>query len=138
MNEPQAFGKDFDSHFGKGGSKLLNMKASDFNEITTSLLTKMNKTHKEPANLKECSPWMSEFRAEFLRNELEVPGKFPFSGDVGNVSSKKAAASDSAAYVGCVALRSRLTQRYSEITVTQSLKSVLPIKKKKNYPKSHL
>lgn len=107
VNEPQAFGKDFDSHFGKGGSKLLDMKISDFNEITTALLTKMNKTHKEPGNLKECSPWMSEFRAEFLRNELEVPGKFPFSGDVGNVSCKKAAA----AYVGCMALCSHLAER---------------------------
>lgn len=55
------------------------MKTSDFNEIASSLHLKMSKTHKEPGNLKECSPWMSEFRAEFLRNELEVPGKFPFS-----------------------------------------------------------
>ncbi|NP_989989.4 DNA-dependent protein kinase catalytic subunit [Gallus gallus] len=76
----QAFGKDFDSHFGKGGSKLLDMKISDFNEITTALLTKMNKTHKEPGNLKECSPWMSEFRAEILRNELEVPGQYDGKG----------------------------------------------------------
>uniref|UniRef100_A0A8C6J8U6 DNA-dependent protein kinase catalytic subunit n=1 Tax=Melopsittacus undulatus TaxID=13146 RepID=A0A8C6J8U6_MELUD len=75
----QAFAKDFDHHFGKGGSVLLDMKISDFDEITTSLLTKMNKNHKEPGNLKECSPWMSEFKAEFLRNELEVPGKFLFN-----------------------------------------------------------
>lgn len=79
INEPQAFGKDFDHHFGRGGSELLDMNASDFDAIATSLLSKMNKTHKEPRNLKEYSPWMSEFRAEFLRNELEVPGKFPFS-----------------------------------------------------------
>lgn len=57
------------------------MKISDFSEVATSLLSKMNKTHKEPGNLKECSPWMSEFKAEFLRSELEVPGKFPFSVD---------------------------------------------------------
>lgn len=81
INEPQAFGKDFDHHFGKGGSKLLDMKAGVFDAIVTSLLSKMNKTYEEPGNLKEYSPWMSEFRAEFLRNELEVPGKFPFGVD---------------------------------------------------------
>uniref|UniRef100_A0A8C0BSB7 DNA-dependent protein kinase catalytic subunit n=1 Tax=Buteo japonicus TaxID=224669 RepID=A0A8C0BSB7_9AVES len=72
----QAFGKDFDHHFGKGGSELLDMKASVFDAIVTSLLSKMNKTHKEPGNLKEYSLWMSEFKAEFLRNELEVPGQY--------------------------------------------------------------
>uniref|UniRef100_A0A8B9M5W8 DNA-dependent protein kinase catalytic subunit n=1 Tax=Accipiter nisus TaxID=211598 RepID=A0A8B9M5W8_9AVES len=72
----QAFGKDFDHHFGKGGSELLDMKASVFDTIVTSLLSKMNKTYEEPGNLKEYSPWMSEFKAEFLRNELEVPGQY--------------------------------------------------------------
>uniref|UniRef100_A0A8C0EHT4 DNA-dependent protein kinase catalytic subunit n=1 Tax=Bubo bubo TaxID=30461 RepID=A0A8C0EHT4_BUBBB len=76
----QAFGKDFDHHFGKGGSELLVMKASDFDAIATSLLSKMNKTHKEPGNLKEYSPWMSEFKAEFLRIELEVPGQYDGKG----------------------------------------------------------
>uniref|UniRef100_A0A8C8B914 DNA-dependent protein kinase catalytic subunit n=1 Tax=Otus sunia TaxID=257818 RepID=A0A8C8B914_9STRI len=76
----QAFGKDFDHHFGKGGSELLVMKASDFDAIATSLLSKMNKTHKEPRNLKEYSPWMSEFKAEFLRIELEVPGQYDGKG----------------------------------------------------------
>ncbi|XP_063182908.1 DNA-dependent protein kinase catalytic subunit [Chroicocephalus ridibundus] len=76
----QAFGKDFDRHFGRGGSELLDMKASDFDEIAVSLLLKMNKNHKEPGNLKECSPWMSEFKAEFLRSELEVPGQYDGKG----------------------------------------------------------
>ncbi|XP_017686738.1 PREDICTED: DNA-dependent protein kinase catalytic subunit isoform X2 [Lepidothrix coronata] len=76
----QAFGKDFDHHFGRGGSQLLDMKTSDFDAIATSLLSKMYKTHKEPGNLKECSPWMSDFKAEFLRNELEVPGQYDGKG----------------------------------------------------------
>uniref|UniRef100_A0A672TSV6 DNA-dependent protein kinase catalytic subunit n=1 Tax=Strigops habroptila TaxID=2489341 RepID=A0A672TSV6_STRHB len=76
----QAFAKDFDHHFGKGGSVLLDMKISDFNAITISLRSKMNKNHKEPGNLKEISPWMSEFKAEFLRNELEVPGQYDGKG----------------------------------------------------------
>uniref|UniRef100_A0A803VDR1 DNA-dependent protein kinase catalytic subunit n=1 Tax=Ficedula albicollis TaxID=59894 RepID=A0A803VDR1_FICAL len=76
----QAFGKDLDHHFGRGGSELLDMKTSDFNVIAASLYSKMNKSHKEPGNLKECSPWMSEFKAEFLRNELEVPGQYDGKG----------------------------------------------------------
>ncbi|XP_027746012.1 DNA-dependent protein kinase catalytic subunit isoform X2 [Empidonax traillii] len=76
----QAFGKDFDRHFGRGGSELLDMRTSDFDTIATSLLSKMYKTHKEPGNLKECSPWMSDFKAEFLRNELEVPGQYDGKG----------------------------------------------------------
>uniref|UniRef100_A0A8C3RFN2 DNA-dependent protein kinase catalytic subunit n=1 Tax=Cyanoderma ruficeps TaxID=181631 RepID=A0A8C3RFN2_9PASS len=76
----QAFGKNLDHHFGRGGSELLDMKTVDFNEIASSLHSKMSKTHKEPGNLKECSPWMSEFKAEFLRNELEVPGQYDGKG----------------------------------------------------------
>uniref|UniRef100_A0A8D2M7W0 DNA-dependent protein kinase catalytic subunit n=1 Tax=Zonotrichia albicollis TaxID=44394 RepID=A0A8D2M7W0_ZONAL len=76
----QAFGKDLDHHFGRGGSELLDMRTSDFDAIVTSLHSKMIKTHKEPGNLKECSPWMSEFKAEFLRTELEVPGQYDGKG----------------------------------------------------------
>ncbi|MBZ3885751.1 DNA-dependent protein kinase catalytic subunit [Sciurus carolinensis] len=72
----QTFGKEFDEHFGKRGSKLPRMKLSDFNNITNSLLLKMRKDTKTPGNLKECSPWMSEFKVEFLRNELEIPGQY--------------------------------------------------------------
>ncbi|KAM8811045.1 DNA-dependent protein kinase catalytic subunit [Eudromia elegans] len=72
----QDFGKEFDREFGKHGTKLLDMKNSDFQAIANSLLSKMTKSNKEPGNLKECSPWMSEFKAEFLRNEIEVPGQY--------------------------------------------------------------
>uniref|UniRef100_A0A8C5V850 DNA-dependent protein kinase catalytic subunit n=1 Tax=Microcebus murinus TaxID=30608 RepID=A0A8C5V850_MICMU len=72
----QAFGKEFDQHFGKGGSKLPRMKLSDFNDITNSLLCKMNKDSKPPGNLRECSPWLSSFQVGFLREELEVPGQY--------------------------------------------------------------
>uniref|UniRef100_A0A674JBQ4 DNA-dependent protein kinase catalytic subunit n=1 Tax=Terrapene triunguis TaxID=2587831 RepID=A0A674JBQ4_9SAUR len=75
----QTFGKDFSSHFGKGGSKLFDMKADDFSRIAFSLLSKM-KDQKEPGNLKECSPWMSDFKAEFMRNELEIPGQYDGKG----------------------------------------------------------
>lgn len=111
INEPQAFGKDFDHHFGRGGSELLDMSASDFDAIATSLLSKMNKTHKEPRNLKEYSPWMSEFRAEFLRNELEVPGKFPFSVSGELSLTRKLLSLRSSSYIGHMALLSVLMQR---------------------------
>ncbi|XP_036089192.1 DNA-dependent protein kinase catalytic subunit [Rousettus aegyptiacus] len=76
----QAFGKEFDEHFGRGGSKLPTMKLRDFNDITSSLLSKMCKDSKPPGNLKECSPWMSNFKVEFLRNELEIPGQYDGKG----------------------------------------------------------
>lgn len=72
----QDFGKEFDKHFGKGGSKLPGMKLRDFTDITDSLFYKMGRDSKPPGNLKECSPWMSDFKIEFLRSELEIPGEF--------------------------------------------------------------
>lgn len=71
----QAFGKEFDKHFGKGGCKLLHMRPRDFDEVVTPLLSRMRQDSKPPGNLKECSPWMSNFRTEFLRAELEIPGE---------------------------------------------------------------
>ncbi|CAK6438705.1 unnamed protein product [Pipistrellus nathusii] len=76
----QAFGREFDKHFGRGGSKLPEMKPHDFSDITNALLSKMRDDSKPPGNLKECSPWMSDFRAEFLRNELEIPGQYDGKG----------------------------------------------------------
>lgn len=52
------------------------MRPQDFRSITSLLLGRMSRASKAPGNLKECSPWMSSFRAEFLRDELEVPGEF--------------------------------------------------------------
>ncbi|XP_078543449.1 DNA-dependent protein kinase catalytic subunit [Lissotriton helveticus] len=72
----QAYGKEMDKLFGKGGSKLLDMELKSFTTVTDSLFSKMKECQKEPGNLKECSPWMSEFKSEFLRNELEIPGQY--------------------------------------------------------------
>lgn len=117
INKPQAFGKDFEHHFGKGGSELLDMKASDFEAIATSLLSKMNKNYKEPGNLKECSPWMSEFKAEFLRSELEIPGKFPFSVNGGLSRRRKLLLWSSTSFVGYMALLSGRGRFSSEINL---------------------
>uniref|UniRef100_A0A452TWI8 DNA-dependent protein kinase catalytic subunit n=1 Tax=Ursus maritimus TaxID=29073 RepID=A0A452TWI8_URSMA len=76
----QAFGKEFDKHFGKGGAKLPGMRLHDFTDISDSLFYKMCRDSKPPGNLKECSPWMSDFKVEFLRNELEIPGQYDGKG----------------------------------------------------------
>ncbi|XP_034980550.2 DNA-dependent protein kinase catalytic subunit [Zootoca vivipara] len=76
----QKFGKEFDKHFGKGGSKLLDMTDRDFNGIVEPLFLKMTDCQKEPGNLKECTSWMSDFKPEFLRTELEVPGQYDGKG----------------------------------------------------------
>ncbi|XP_074056019.1 DNA-dependent protein kinase catalytic subunit isoform X1 [Macrotis lagotis] len=76
----QTYGKEFDKYFGKRGSKLLVMKPGEFNSIANSLFNKMREDSKPPGNLKECSPWMSNFKVEFLRNELEVPGQYDGKG----------------------------------------------------------
>ena len=56
------------------------MKLQDFCTVTSSLLGRMSRGSKAPGNLKELSPWMSSFRAEFLRDALEVPGELITSG----------------------------------------------------------
>lgn len=73
----QHFSKEFDKTFGKGGAKLFDMKHDAFRKASDSLqesISKEQKKEKEPGNLKEYSPWMSNFKPEVLRNELEIPG----------------------------------------------------------------
>uniref|UniRef100_F7DR67 DNA-dependent protein kinase catalytic subunit n=1 Tax=Monodelphis domestica TaxID=13616 RepID=F7DR67_MONDO len=67
------YGKEFDKHFGKRGSKLLTMKYSDFNNIAVCLLNKMKEESKPPGeSLKSAQPWdEATSKVEFLRNELE-------------------------------------------------------------------
>ncbi|XP_016054399.1 PREDICTED: DNA-dependent protein kinase catalytic subunit [Miniopterus natalensis] len=76
----KAFGKELDKHFGRHGSKLPGMGLRGFSDVSNTLFLKMCKDSKAPGNLKECSPWMSDFRVEFLRNELEVPGQYDGKG----------------------------------------------------------
>nr|XP_014345420.1 PREDICTED: DNA-dependent protein kinase catalytic subunit [Latimeria chalumnae] len=75
-NFVKAYGKEFERVYGKRGEKLLDMKSSDFFKVSDQLLTSMRKFQREPGNLKEYSPWMSQFKPEFLRNELEIPGQY--------------------------------------------------------------
>lgn len=57
------------------------MKAKVFQESFTNLLREIIAEEKEqtekkkvPGNLKEYSPWMSAFKPEFSREDLEIPG----------------------------------------------------------------
>lgn len=61
--------------FGPGGSKVYEKrKDKDYLRKVDELALSMRGFQKEPGNLKEYSPWLSNFSADTLRNELEVPG----------------------------------------------------------------
>ncbi|XP_053349394.1 DNA-dependent protein kinase catalytic subunit [Clarias gariepinus] len=73
----QKFFKDVENLFGSGGSKLYE-KRKDKEHIRKieQLMMDMKGFQKEPGNLKEYSPWLSNFSADTIRNELEVPGQY--------------------------------------------------------------
>lgn len=61
--------------FGLGGSKVFEKrKDKDYLRAVDDLVSSMRGFQKEPGNLKEYSPWLSNFSADTHRNELEVPG----------------------------------------------------------------
>ncbi|KAM4704971.1 DNA-dependent protein kinase catalytic subunit [Rhinophrynus dorsalis] len=75
----EKYKKEFDKVCGTQGIKLLNMKADVFIKSIDQLFSKIREDQQqveEPGNLKEYSPWLSEFKPEFLRNELEIPGQY--------------------------------------------------------------
>ncbi|KAG2458009.1 PRKDC kinase, partial [Polypterus senegalus] len=72
----EKFGKEFNSTFGKSGSKIPEMRHEDFYKTASKLQQLMKEFGKEPGNLKEYSPWMSDFRPEVLGNDLEIPGQY--------------------------------------------------------------
>lgn len=61
---------------GVGGSKLFDKrKEKSYVKQIDDLANNMRGFQKEPGNLKEYSPWLSNFRAETLKAELEIPGE---------------------------------------------------------------
>lgn len=73
----QKHGKELDKFCGKDGSQLVAIKAEEFNKKFTTVLANIKEQQpKEPGNLKEYSPWMTNFKPEFSRNELEIPGQY--------------------------------------------------------------
>uniref|UniRef100_A0A8B9LXB6 DNA-dependent protein kinase catalytic subunit n=1 Tax=Astyanax mexicanus TaxID=7994 RepID=A0A8B9LXB6_ASTMX len=73
----QRFSKEVEKLFGPGGSKLYEKrKDKEYLKKVDELAKSMRGFQKEPGNLKEYSPWLSNFRVETLRSELEVPGQY--------------------------------------------------------------
>ncbi|KAM4028882.1 DNA-dependent protein kinase catalytic subunit [Anomaloglossus baeobatrachus] len=71
----EKYSKEFDRVCGKDGSLLSGMKANEFLKSFGELVDKI-KGEREPGNLKEYSPWMSAFKPEFARDDLEIPGQY--------------------------------------------------------------
>ncbi|XP_071387705.1 DNA-dependent protein kinase catalytic subunit [Centroberyx affinis] len=73
----QKFAKDVEKLLGPKGSKLFEKrKDKSFVRQVEDLAASMRGFQKEPGNLKEYSPWLSGFKADAFRNELEVPGQY--------------------------------------------------------------
>ncbi|XP_069813698.1 DNA-dependent protein kinase catalytic subunit isoform X2 [Dendropsophus ebraccatus] len=73
----EKYSKDLEKVCGSDGSLLSKMKADVFTKSFGNLMEKIKKeSPTEPGNLKEYSPWMSTFKPEFSRDELEIPGQY--------------------------------------------------------------
>lgn len=75
MSLLQNYCKEVEKLLGAGGSKLYEKrKDKEFLQQVDRLAMSMRGFQKEPGNMKEYSPWLSSFKMETLKNELEVPG----------------------------------------------------------------
>ncbi|KAM9308363.1 DNA-dependent protein kinase catalytic subunit [Gastrophryne carolinensis] len=73
----EKYAKELEKFCGKEGSALAAMKADQFNKNFGAIVMKIKEEQKtEPGNLKEYSPWLSSFKPEFSRNDLEIPGQY--------------------------------------------------------------
>uniref|UniRef100_A0A671MAS8 DNA-dependent protein kinase catalytic subunit n=1 Tax=Sinocyclocheilus anshuiensis TaxID=1608454 RepID=A0A671MAS8_9TELE len=73
----QKYCKEVEKLLGAGGSKLYEKrKDKEFLQQVDRLAVSMRSFQKEPGNMKEYSPWLSSFKTETLKNELEVPGQY--------------------------------------------------------------
>ncbi|XP_023688567.2 DNA-dependent protein kinase catalytic subunit isoform X1 [Paramormyrops kingsleyae] len=73
----QKYAKEIEALLGRGATKVIAKKSNtDFLKNVDDLAGKMRGFQKEPGNLKEYSPWLSNFRAEMLQEELEIPGQY--------------------------------------------------------------
>lgn len=71
----QKFFKDVEKLLGPNGKQLFEKrKDKTFLKKVDELAASMRRFQKEPGNLKEYSPWLSGFKADSFRNELEIPG----------------------------------------------------------------
>ncbi|XP_063779765.1 DNA-dependent protein kinase catalytic subunit [Pseudophryne corroboree] len=69
----ETYAKKFDQICGKDGLQLSDKKIKEFDQLVSDIKEKQKK---EPGNLKEYSPWMSAFKPQFSRDDLEIPGQY--------------------------------------------------------------
>ncbi|XP_070581112.1 DNA-dependent protein kinase catalytic subunit-like [Ptychodera flava] len=71
------FQKSFEEVFGEGGNRIASMDLKTFRDQYNKLFAKVDAKKKEaPGNLKEYSPWLSEFQPINYDRELEIPGQY--------------------------------------------------------------
>lgn len=72
----QKFFKDVEKLLGPNGKQLFEKRKDTtfLQKVDLDLVASMRGFQKEPGNLKEYSPWLSGFKADSFRNELEIPG----------------------------------------------------------------
>ncbi|CAL8293471.1 unnamed protein product [Lota lota] len=73
----QKFYKEVEKLLGPQGAKLFeSRKDKRLMKQVEALVGSMRGFQKEPGNLKEYSPWLSSYKADPFRNQLEVPGQY--------------------------------------------------------------
>ncbi|KAJ8280685.1 hypothetical protein GJAV_G00057750 [Gymnothorax javanicus] len=74
----QKFGKEIEKQLGAGGTKLFEKRKDKAYQRSVDALGNSMRGFcpKEPGNLKEYSPWLSNFRADVLKTQLEIPGQY--------------------------------------------------------------
>lgn len=75
----QKFSKEVEKVLGPGGSILYEKrKDKAYLKKVDIMAASMRDFQREPGNLKEYSPWLSSFKVDTIRNEMEVPGRCTF------------------------------------------------------------
>uniref|UniRef100_A0A8C5BIH0 DNA-dependent protein kinase catalytic subunit n=1 Tax=Gadus morhua TaxID=8049 RepID=A0A8C5BIH0_GADMO len=73
----QKYYKELEKILGPQGTKLFESRKDKKLRIQVEdLMRDMRFFQKEPGNLKEYSPWLSSYKADAFRNQLEVPGQY--------------------------------------------------------------
>ncbi|XP_059900479.1 DNA-dependent protein kinase catalytic subunit [Gadus macrocephalus] len=73
----QKYYKEVEKILGPQGTKLFeSRKDKKLRNQVEDLMRDMRCFQKEPGNLKEYSPWLSSYKADAFRNQLEVPGQY--------------------------------------------------------------
>uniref|UniRef100_A0A8C4NGJ0 non-specific serine/threonine protein kinase n=1 Tax=Eptatretus burgeri TaxID=7764 RepID=A0A8C4NGJ0_EPTBU len=77
-NFAKKYGQELKKIFGTDGTKLADMTVEEFTRSYRDLWIKMQSStsRAEPGNLKEYSPWLSQFQPGHEGPQLEIPGQY--------------------------------------------------------------